>query len=143
MSEGSVPRFEAFKSNFLPFLLAKRAAGRLKSRFRGPRTGRQYEPDVELRSRAGATIQEHAEEHAALFERAERLRKRAERLEEEGTPSDSAHNRAARAEAEIVPGLRDLRAAFAASTGSEEGRIAFDREIELRYPALKLANGRS
>ncbi|MCA1688448.1 MAG: hypothetical protein LC714_07640 [Actinobacteria bacterium] len=96
-----------------------------------------------MRSRAASIIQEHAAVHATLFERAERLREKAERLEMDGTPSESARNRAERARREVEAGLAALRASFAASSGGHAERRAFDREVERRYPALRLSGGSS
>lgn len=145
MSEGSLPPFGNLRSGFPPFSLAKRVAGGIRNRFRRtprkPRPGETVGPDPELRSRAAGAIRAYAEAHSALFERAERLRARAERLEGEGTPSDSARNRAERAEREVESGLSELRASFAASEGGREGHIAFDREVQLHYPALKVPDG--
>ncbi len=94
-------------------------------------------PDPELRSRAAAAIRDHEHAHATLFDRAERRRGRAERLEKEGTPSESAQNRARRAENEVFSILAGLRASFAASAGDARGKIAFDQEIKIRYPGLR------
>ena len=94
-----------------------------------------------MRSLAASAIREYAEAHAALFERAERLREKAERLEKDGTPSESARNRAERAMREVEAGLAALRATFAASAGEHEGRHAFDREVERRYPTVRLSDG--
>lgn len=91
-------------------------------------------PDTGLRARAAEEIRAYAEAHAALFERAARLREKADRLERAGTPSESARNRAVRAEREAGSGLTALRSAFAAS-GGEEGLRAFDLEVERRFPA--------
>jgi hypothetical protein len=88
-----------------------------------------------LRSRAASVIREYAHAHATLFERAERLREKAERLEKDGTPSESARNRAERARREVEADLAALRATFAES--GREGRLAFDREVERRYPWFK------
>lgn len=85
---------------------------------------------------AGTAIQAHAEAHTALFERATRLREKADRLDREETPSESARNRARRAEEEVETGLRELRTSFAAK-GGEEARKYFDREIARRYPRLQ------
>jgi uncharacterized coiled-coil DUF342 family protein len=95
-----------------------------------------------LRARAAEEIRAYAETHAALFERAARLREKADRLESDGTPSESARNRAARAEREVGSGLADLRSAFATS-GGEEGLRAFDLEVESRYPALGIPRAHS
>ena len=51
-------------------------------------------PDLALISLAASAIREYAAKHAALFERAERLREKADRLEKAGIPSESAANRA-------------------------------------------------
>lgn len=95
---------------------------------------RAYDPAA--RQRAAAAILSHAEAHATLFERAERLRSRAERLEQEGTPSDSAANRAGRAEDEVRSTLSDLRSSFAASGGDLS---VFDLELGQRYPAFEVS----
>jgi hypothetical protein len=86
--------------------------------------------------RAASAIREYAREHAALFERAQRLREKAERLERAGTPSESAANRAERARMEIEAGLLVLRASFASSVGGSAGERAFDHEVERLYPTL-------
>ena len=93
-----------------------------------------------MRSRAASAIREYADAHAALFERAERLREKAERLERAGTPSESARNRAERARREVEAGLAALRASFAASVGGSEGQRAFDREVEILYPVFELSD---
>jgi uncharacterized coiled-coil DUF342 family protein len=93
-----------------------------------------------LRSRAASAIREYAAAHATLFERAERLREKAERLERAGTPSESARNRAERARREVEAGLAALRASFAASVGGRQGRSAFDREVERRYPRFEVSD---
>ena len=87
-------------------------------------------------SRAASAIREYARDHAALFERAERLHAKADRLERDGIPSESAANRAERARREVEIGLLALRASFAASTGGSEGERAFDHEVERMYPVL-------
>jgi hypothetical protein len=91
-------------------------------------------PDVALVSQAASTISQYARDHAALFEREERLRAKAERLESAGIPSESANNRAERARMEIEAGLLALRERFAPSAG--ERRRAFDHEAGRLYPAL-------
>ncbi len=78
----------------------------------------------------------YAGEHATLIERAERLVAKARRLEEAGTPSESANNRAARAVEAVEAGLATLRGAFVVSDG-EEGGEAFDREVGRRLPVLR------
>ena len=133
MSESSLPLLGALRLRSFPGV-ARRALGRL--------FGRRKEVsalDVALISRATSAIRQYADEHAALFERAERLREKAERLEKDGTPSESARNRAERARREVEAGLATLRAAFAASVGGHEGWRAFDREVERRYPAFRFS----
>ncbi len=132
MSEGSLPPFGISGTKSLPGAL-KRAFGAI---FGLPRRRAQRpEPDPGSGLRAGSVIGRHAGEHAALFERAERLTVKARRLEEAGTPSESANNRAGRARQEVEAGLVALRDAFVASEG-EEGARAFDREVYRRFPAL-------
>ena len=87
-----------------------------------------------LASQAASLIRGYARDHAALFERAYRLREKVDRLERAGTPSESAANRAERARLEVEAGLLALRDAFAASVRERE-RI-FDLEIGRLYPAL-------
>ena len=91
-------------------------------------------PDLALASQAATLIRGYASDHAALFERAQRLSEKADRLERAGTPSESAANRAERARMEIQAGLFALRDAFALSV--EERERAFDHEIGRLYPAL-------
>ena len=104
---------------------------------RPQRAEKKPAPDPALHARASSVVGRHAEERGALFERAERLSGKAARLEEAGTPSESANNRAARARREVEAGLAALRASFVASEGAEGG-AAFDREVVERYPALGL-----
>jgi hypothetical protein len=92
-----------------------------------------------LISRAASTIREYARDHAALFERAERLHAKAARLETAGIPSESAANRAERARREVETGLLALRASFASSTGGSAAERAFDHEVERRYPRLGIS----
>ncbi len=95
---------------------------------------RKADPVPETVSQAASAISEYATEHAALFEREERLRAKAERLAGEGTPSESANNRAERARREVEAGLLAVRERFAPSAG--ERRRAFDREVGRLYPGL-------
>lgn len=90
------------------------------------------EPSPELRSRAAARIQEYIDENAMLFDRATRYEARTERLRDEGTPSESARNRAERARQEIRESFADIRKSLIASDGEEGGR-AFDMEISAVY----------
>ena len=65
-----------------------------------------------------------------------RLGEKAGRLEEAGTPSESARKRAERARGEVVSGLVALRASFVEATGEREGARAFDRAVEFLCPAF-------
>lgn len=140
MSEGSLPPFRSIWLRFSPASLVRRPLGRIAGRLRGRR--QDTAPDPGLRARAAEEIRAYAEAHAAVFERAARLREKADRLEKDGTPSESAHNRAARAEREVGSGLADLRSTFATS-GGEEGLRAFDIELESCYPAFTVPEGRA
>jgi hypothetical protein len=104
----------------------------------GRRREKEPAPDPELISRAASAIREYARDHAALFERAERLRAKADRLERAGIPSESAANRAERARREVESGLLALRASFA---GESAGERAFDHEVERLYPKLLISSG--
>ena len=137
MNGESLPSLTTVALRSLPGALTRRL-GRLFEGLRR-RKDRSVPENLTLRSRAASVIREYAEAHAALFERAERLREKAERLERDGTPSESARNRAERARGEVEAGLAALRASFAASAEGREGRHAFDREGERRYPALRLS----
>jgi hypothetical protein len=139
MNQGSLPSLTAVALRFLPGAIARGFARLFEGL--GRRRGGSSPENLTLRSLAASAIREYAEAHAALFERAERLREKAERLEREGTPSESASNRAERARREVEAGLAALRASFAASAGGRKGRHAFDREVERRYPAFRLSNG--
>src|SRR5918998_5905938 len=138
MNEGSLPSFASLALRSLPGTLG-RGLGRLFWLLRRRRKESQAPEDPALRSLAASAIQEHAAAHATLFERAERLREKVERLEKNGTPSESARNRAERARREVEASLATLRAAFAASVGGHEGWRAFDREVERRYPAFRFS----
>jgi len=106
-----------------------RVAGRVFGRRRA-----ESAPDLAIASQAASMIMEYARVHAALFEREERLRAKAERLAKAGTPSESASNRAERARAEVEAGLLALRERFAPSAG--ERKRAFDHEAGRLYPRL-------
>jgi hypothetical protein len=96
----------------------------------------EFAPNLAMASQAASAIMEYARDHAALFEREERLRAKAERLAKAGTPSESANNRAERARTEIEAGLLALRERFAASAG--ERRRVFDHEAGRLYPRLSV-----
>ena len=128
MSEISLPRLRTLRLRSFPGI-AGRVLGKFFRRGKG-------EPDVALASQAASAIREYAHEHAALFEREERLRAKAERLAEAGTPSESANNRAERARREVETGLLALRSTFASSAGGRAGERAFDLEVERLYPTL-------
>ena len=133
MSEGSLPPFGISGTKSLPGAL-KRALGAIFGLSR--RRARRLEPGPGLGLRVGSVIGRHAGEHATLFERAERLIVKARRLEEAGTPSESANNRARRARQEVEAGLAALRDAFVASEGRDGGE-AFDLEVSRRFSVLE------
>jgi hypothetical protein len=128
MSEISLPLLRTLRLRSFPGV-----AGRVLGRVFGRRKEGSA-PDVALASQAASEISEYAREHAALFERAERLRAKAERLQGEGTPSESANNRAERARREVEAGILALRERLAPSAG--ERRRAFDHEVGRLYPGL-------
>ena len=132
MSESSLPLLGALRLRSFPGI-ARRTLGRLFGR-----RSRKPAPDEALIPLAASAIREYAREHAALFERAERLREKVARLEREGIPSESAANRAERARMEVEAGLLALRASFASSVGGSAGGRAFDRVVERLYPTLVL-----
>jgi hypothetical protein len=133
MSESSLPPFDRTGFRFLLRTLwrprLKGTLVRLYARRRG--AGAVRAPDLE--ARAEHTLREHLDAHAESFERAMRLGEKAGRLEEAGTPSESARNRAERAREEIVAGLAALRASFVEAVEKKGGRV-FDRVLEQRYP---------
>jgi hypothetical protein len=126
MSEISLPLLGTLRLRSFP-----RTAGRVLGRFFDRR---KSEPAPDLTSLAASLIGEYATDHAALFERAERLRQKAERLERAGTPSESAANRAERARMEVETGLLALRESFAPAAGARAR--AFDLEVGRLYPTL-------
>lgn len=84
-------------------------------------------------------MREYLTSHAGIVERHVRLCKKAERLERDGTPSESARNRAERARGEVVAGLAALRASFVeAADGGEDANAVFDRVVMLLCPAFAL-----
>ena len=110
-----------------------KVVGRVVGRVFGRRKA-ESTPDLAAASQAASAIKQYARDHAALFEREERLRAKAERLAKAGTPSESANNRAERARMEIEAGLLALRERFAPSAGKR--RSAFDHEAGRLYPGL-------
>ena len=98
------------------------------------RRKREQASDLALASQAATLIRDYARDHAALFEREQRLREKADRLERAGIPSESAANRAERARMDVVAGLLALRDAFAVSLVERER--AFDHEVGRLYPTL-------
>jgi len=89
-----------------------------------------------LESRAAQAIREYLDAQASNLERAVRLEEKAERLEKDGTPSESVRNRAERAREEVAVGLSFLRASFIEAAGERHGVHAFDRAVKLLYPAF-------
>jgi len=128
MSEISLPLLGTLRLRSFPKVVG-RAIGRVFGRRKAPSA-----PDPATASLAASAIEEYARDHAALFEREERLRAKAERLAQEGTPSESASNRAERARMEVEAGLLALRERFAPSAG--ERRRVFDHEAGRLYPKL-------
>ncbi len=139
MSESSLPpfgpaKFRHFLKTFQPGPRLKKALGRLRTPGRAT-TGPVRGTDPEIR--AARTLHEYLGAHAANLERAVRLGEKAERLEEAGTPSESARNRAERAHGEVVAGLANLRVSFIEAAGEREGAHAtFDRALETQCPAF-------
>ena len=134
MRESSLPLFG--RTGFRLFLKTLR-----RSRLKGT-LGRLYTLRLDAgavltpgpEARAERSVREHLNTHAEIFERAVRLGEKAKRLEEAGTPSESARNRAQRAREEAVAGLAALRASFVGAT--EKGGHAFDRALERRCLAF-------
>lgn len=93
-----------------------------------------------MKSLAASAIGEYVRDHAGLFERAERLREKADRLERAGTPSESAANRAERATREVEDGLLALRTSFVSAAGGVAGERAFDHEVERLYQTLGISD---
>jgi hypothetical protein len=132
MSEISLPLLRTLRLRSFPKVVG-RVLGRVFSRKKA-----ESVPDLAMVSQAASAIKEYARDHAALFEREERLRAKAERLAKAGTPSESATNRAERARMEIEAGLLALRERFAPSAG--ERRRVFDHEAGRLYPRLSVPN---
>lgn len=142
MSESSLPPFGPARNlRALPRLartLARSRAAAALNKLRGL-TSRREQRDTEdaqdpLENRAERVVREYLEAHAHSVERAARLQEKAGRLEREGTPSESARNRAERARGEVAAGLAALRFRFVEGMG-REGARAFDRVVEMLAPA--------
>ena len=131
MSEISLPLLRVLRLRSFP-VVAGRALGRVLALRR-----KKPAQDEALVSQAASAVRQYAREHASLFEREERLRAKAERLERAGTPSESAHNRAERARKELEAGLLALREHFAPY--AEKERRAFDQEVGRLYPGLAIS----
>ena len=118
--------------------LARSRVAAAMSKLRGlprrrERSGAEDAPDP-LENRAARVVREYLDAHAESVERAARLQEKAGRLEREGTPSESARNRADRARGEVAAGLVALRARFVVAVG-REGARAFDRVVAMLAPA--------
>jgi hypothetical protein len=135
MSESSLPAFGGMGFRlFLRTLRWPRLKGTLERLYvRRRDAGTVRAPDLE--ARAERILREHLGTQEESFERALRLGEKAERLEEDGTPSESARNKAERACEEVVTGLAALRASFVEATKQKGGRV-FDRVLEQRCPAF-------
>ena len=135
MSESSLAPFGGTEfRRFLRTLRRPRLKETLKRLYvRRCDAGTVRAPDLE--ARAERILREHLGTQAESFERAVRLGEKAERLEEDGTPSESARNRAERAYKEVVAGLAALRASFVEATEKKGGHV-FDRVLEQRCPAF-------
>lgn len=94
------------------------------------------------RERAVSALREHLAENATTVERAARMRDQADRLEREGTPSDSARNRAERAREEVARGVARLRRSLFAA-GDEESARALDAETTKLDPPIQPSEIRS
>ena len=82
-------------------------------------------------------VREYLGLHAGMVERAARLGRKAERLERNGTPSETARNQAERARGEVVAGLAALRVSFVEAAGGREGtNTVFDRVVDFLCPAF-------
>ena len=89
-----------------------------------------------LESRAARVVREYLYVHRANLERAARLGEKAERMEKDGTPSESARNRAERARREVMAGLATLRASFVEAAEERDGARAFDWVVGILCPTF-------
>ena len=101
-------------------------------------TGASREIGEEARQRAAKALDEQLRRDATNLDRAARMRDQAERLDKEGTPSDSARNRADRAREEVADGIARLRRAMI-SAGDEESARALDLEVLKIDPPIQPA----
>ena len=101
-------------------------------------TGSSREIGEAARRQAARLLDEHLRKNAANLDRAVRMRDQAERLDREGTPSDSAQNRADRAREDVADGIARLRRALI-SSGDEESARALDLEVLKIDPPIRPA----
>lgn len=97
-------------------------------------------PGEVLQPTAAQELEAFRRADPAPFERADRLREKAERTGSDGTPSESARLRADRAREEVLAALAGVRAAFVGAHGDGAGE-AFDLEFEARYPGVLAGSG--
>lgn len=101
-------------------------------------SGASREIGEEARRRAAKALEEYLRHNATNLDRAARMRDQADRLDREGTPSDSARNRADRAREEVADGISRLRRAMI-SSGDEESARALDLEVLKIDPPIQPA----
>lgn len=119
----------------------KQKLGRVfKFRRTGPHRSGVASPDESLRRTAAEELEAYTRAHPAPFERAERLREKAERTGGDGAPSESARLRAERAREEALMALAGVRAAFVGRYGAGSGGV-FDLEFDARYPVVLAGSG--
>ena len=112
----------------------KQKLGRM-FKFRGSGPDVSADTSGDLRPAAAVELEAFMKANPAPFERAERLRERAERTGTDGTPSESAGLRAIRAREEALAAIVGVRAAFVDAHGAGAAE-AFDLEFEARYPMV-------
>lgn len=83
-------------------------------------------------------MDDHLRKDATNLDRAVRMRDQAERLDREGTPSDSARNRANRAREDVAEEIARLRRTMV-SSGDEESARALDLEVLKIDPPIQPA----
>ena len=138
MSESSLPFLASVRSRLPRKLLPSRASS-LVSRLFARNELREEKTAIPaaLESRAAGLIRNYLRSQATNLERAKRLGERADRLEKDGIPSESARNRAERAREEVMTGLAALRGRFVENAGGKDGARAFDRVVDLLCPTFK------